>query len=35
MFIKKNVFLWDFNWETVTMSLATFKRWDGVNDEKF
>ena len=23
------------NWEILTKSLVTFKRWDGVKDEKF
>ena len=23
------------NWEIVTKSLVTFKRWDGVKDKKF
>ena len=28
--ISKNL-----NWEILTKNLATFKRWDGVKDEKF
>ena len=23
----------NFNWETSTQNLVTFKRWDGVNDD--
>ena len=26
---------WNKNWETLTKNLVTFKRWDGVKDEKF
>ena len=29
-FITKNL-----NWEILPKSLVTFKRWDGVKDEKF
>ena len=29
-FITKNL-----NWETVTKNLVTFKKWDGVKNEKF
>ena len=29
-FINKNL-----NWEISTKKLVTFKRWDGVKDEKF
>ena len=29
-FITKNL-----NWEILTKTLVTFKRWDGVKDEKF
>ena len=29
-FITKNL-----NWEILTKNLVTFKRWDGVKDEKF
>ena len=29
-FITKNL-----NWEILAKSLVTFKRWDGVKDEKF
>ena len=29
-FINKNL-----NWEISTKKLVTFKRWDGVEDEKF
>ena len=25
----------NLNWENSTKNLVTFKRWDGVNDEKF
>ena len=25
----------NLNWETLTKKLVTFKRWDGVKDEKF
>ena len=25
----------NLNWEMLTKSLVTFKRWDGVKDEKF
>ena len=25
----------NLNWETLTKNLFTFKRWDGVKDEKF
>ena len=25
----------NLNWEISTKNLVTFKRWDGVNDEKF
>ena len=25
----------NLNWETVTRNLVTFKKWDGVKDEKF
>ena len=25
----------NLNWEISTNNLVTFKRWDGVNDEKF
>ena len=25
----------NLNWEILTKNLVTFKRWDGVNDEKF
>ena len=25
----------NLNWEILTENLVTFKRWDGVNDEKF
>ena len=25
----------NLNWETFTMNLVTFKRWDRVKDEKF
>ena len=25
----------NLNWETLTKNLVTFKRWDGVKDEKF
>ena len=25
----------NLNWEIVTENLVTFKRWDGVKDEKF
>ena len=25
----------NLNWEIVTKSLVTFKRWDGVKDKKF
>ena len=25
----------NLNWEISTSNLVTFKRWDGVNDEKF
>ena len=28
--ITKNI-----NWEILTKNLVTFKRWDGVKDEKF
>ena len=39
MFINKNVFLChiskNLNQEILTKNLVTFKRWDGVNNEKF
>ena len=25
----------NLNWKILTKNLVTFKRWDGVNDEKF
>ena len=25
----------NLNWEIFTMNLVTFKRWDGVKDDKF
>ena len=25
----------NLNWENSTKNLVTFKRWDGINDEKF
>ena len=25
----------NLNWKTLTKNLVTFKRWDGVKDEKF
>ena len=25
----------NLNWEIITKNLVTFKRWDGVKDEKF
>ena len=25
----------NLDWEILTKNLVTFKRWDGVNDEKF
>ena len=25
----------NLNWEIITKNLLTFKRWDGVKDEKF
>ena len=25
----------NLNWEISTKNLCTFKRWDGINDEKF
>ena len=25
----------NLNWEVLTKNLVTFKRWDGVKDEKF
>ena len=28
--ITKNI-----NWENLTKNLVTFKRWDGIKDEKF
>ena len=36
-FIYKNVFLItkNLNWEILTKILVTFKRWNGVKDEKF
>ena len=27
--------LGNFNWEILTKSLVTFKRWDEIKDEKF
>ena len=35
---KKNVFLCltkNSHWEILTKTLVTFKRWDGIKDEKF
>ena len=25
----------NFNWEILTQNLVTFKKWDGVKDQKF
>ena len=30
-----SVMIKNLNWEISTNNLVTFKRWDGVNDEKF
>ena len=30
-----SVIIKNLNWEILTMNLVTFKRWDGVKDEKF
>ena len=39
-FVNKNIFLCfkvskNLNWEISTENLVTFKRWDGLKDEKF
>ena len=37
-FINKNVFsiiTTNLTWEILTKSIVTFKRWDGIKDEKF
>ena len=37
-FINENVFFAiteNLNWDILTKNLVTFKRWDGVKDEKF
>ena len=36
-FINKNIFPChkNLNWKILTKNLVTFKRWDGVKDEKF
>ena len=30
-----SVITWNLNWVILTKNLVTFKRWDGVKDEKF
>ena len=30
-----SIIIKNLNWEILTMNLVTFKRWDGVKDEKF
>ena len=30
-----SVLIMNLNWEILTKSLVTFKRWDGLKDEKF
>ena len=30
-----SVIIKNLNWEILTVNLVTFKRWDGVKDEKF
>ena len=30
-----SVIIKNLNWEILTMNVVTFKRWDGVKDEKF
>ena len=33
--LKSEIFNDNLNWEILTKNLVTFKRWDGVKDEKF